>query len=131
MSEIHEGGCLCGAVRYRAHGPLRAVIACHCHQCRRQSGHFAAYTSVARAGDLELTRTDGLKWFQSSATASRGFCERCGSALFWKPVDRDRVSISAGSIEGPTGVRIAAHFHCVSKGDYYDIPDGETQLATE
>jgi len=33
------GGCLCQAVRYEIHGPLRDVIACHCTQCRRTSGH--------------------------------------------------------------------------------------------
>ena len=45
------GGCLCGAVRYRVAGPLRDVVACHCGQCRRSSGHHAAATA-ARRGDL-------------------------------------------------------------------------------
>ena len=40
----HGGGCLCGAVRYEIRGPLRGVIACHCSQCRRTSGHYVAMT---------------------------------------------------------------------------------------
>ncbi len=40
------GGCLCGAVRYELQGRLRAVVACHCGQCRRTSGHYVAATAV-------------------------------------------------------------------------------------
>ena len=48
MFEVQRGGCLCGAVRYEAQGPLRPVVACHCDMCRRTSGHFAAATAVRR-----------------------------------------------------------------------------------
>ena len=40
------GGCLCGDVRFRIFGPLRDVINCHCGQCLRSHGNFAAYTQV-------------------------------------------------------------------------------------
>ena len=46
MRPRQTGGCLCGAVRYRVAGPLRDVVACHCAQCRRSSGHFAAATAA-------------------------------------------------------------------------------------
>ena len=39
------GGCLCGGVRYTVTGPLRDIVACHCEQCRRSSGHFVAATA--------------------------------------------------------------------------------------
>ena len=42
-----EGGCECGAVRYRVTGTLRKVVYCHCAQCRRTSGHFVAATACA------------------------------------------------------------------------------------
>jgi hypothetical protein len=45
----HHGGCLCGAVRYTVDAPLRDVIACHCSQCRRTSGHYAAMSSAPSA----------------------------------------------------------------------------------
>ncbi len=45
---IKTGGCLCGQVTYKINGPLRPVIACHCKQCRKSSGHHVAATSVAR-----------------------------------------------------------------------------------
>lgn len=118
---VHEGGCLCGAVRWRTHGPLRAIFACHCTQCRRTSGHFWATTS-APLDRFAFTCDDGLAWYRSSAEAERGFCRQCGSALFWKPADEPRIAIAAGSFDGPTGLETAAHIFCAFKGDYYDLP---------
>jgi hypothetical protein len=61
MSEAnqHSGGCLCGGVRYAVNAPLRGVIACHCGQCRRTSGHYAAMTN-APTEHLVLVRSDTL-----------------------------------------------------------------------
>jgi len=92
MSQVHEGGCLCGGVRYRLKGPLRDVIACHCSQCRRTSGHFVAATSIA-ADRLELLSDATLRWYESSATARRGFCSRCGGNLFWRRKEGPEISI--------------------------------------
>ncbi|MDR6290475.1 hypothetical protein E9232_003001 [Inquilinus ginsengisoli] len=120
------GGCLCGAVRYRVTGPLRQVVACHCGQCRRTSGHFAAFTACA-SGDLVLERNKGLRWYRSSPEASRGFCGECGASLFWAVTGGPRVSIAAGTLDGATGLRIDAHLFTADKGDYYAITDGGRQ----
>ena len=125
---IHTGGCLCGAVRYEARGPLADVIACHCGQCRRQSGHFYATTTVA-AECFTLTEERGLKWYSASATASRGFCGECGSVVLWQPASKDRVAILAGSLDQPTGLEMARHIFVADKGDYYEITDGLPQHA--
>jgi hypothetical protein len=120
------GGCLCGAVRYEVRGPLRAVVACHCSQCRRTSGHFGAF-SASHAEDLVLIEEEGLRWYQSSETARRGFCGVCGSNLFWEPVSGGRVSICAGTLDLPTGLATAAHVFVDDAGDYYTIGDGLSQ----
>jgi hypothetical protein len=117
------GGCLCGAVRYEVRGPLRPVVACHCTQCRRMTGHFLAATA-AREGDLVITRETGLKWYHASEQARRGFCADCGSTLFWLGNGRDYVSIAAGSIDGATGLKLVQHIHTADKGDYYELDDG-------
>lgn len=127
MSEEHTGHCLCGAVRFRTVGPLRDVIACHCSQCRRQSGHHYAATNVE---DDRLTVEGGenVTWFRASDMASRGFCRTCGSVLFWKGDGSDYTSLMAGAFDQPTGLKIGMHIFCADKGDYYEIDDGAPQL---
>jgi hypothetical protein len=122
------GGCLCGAVRYEARGPLRAVVDCHCTMCRRTSGHFAAFTAT-RPEALVLIESEGLHWYQSSTSARRGFCGICGSSLFWEPASGERVSIAAGTLDLPTGLETVVHVFVEDAGDYYEICDGLPQRA--
>lgn len=115
-----EGGCLCGAVRYATPGPLRPIVACHCSQCRRATGNYVAATSAPREG---VRITGEVTWFASSAEARRGFCARCGSNLFWDGGGAN-LSIMAGTLDGPTGLRLAGHIFCADRGDWYEIADG-------
>lgn len=116
-----RGSCLCGAVVFEADEPLRPVIACHCTQCRKTSGHYWTATSVPLER-FRLTREDGLRWHQSSTKARRGFCGDCGASLFWEPEGDGRISIAAGALDGTTGLSIASHWHLDDAGDYY-TPD--------
>ncbi len=120
------GGCLCGAVRYEIHGPLRDVVNCHCGQCRRSHGHVAAYSSVT-AQDLVLREAGALTWFQSSERARRGFCGTCGSRLFWEPLGQGRMAVAAGSFDQPSGLETIGHIFTAEAGDYYEITDGLEQ----
>ena len=123
----NTGGCLCGAVRYEIDGPLRKVVYCHCGQCRKTSGHFVAATAV----DLEhlhITEDAGLSWFESSDIAKRGFCNRCGSSLFWAPAHNKYMAVMAGAIDTPTGLTSREHIHVADKSDYYELSDGLPQF---
>lgn len=122
MSEIRHGRCLCGAVAFEVRGPLRPIIYCHCTMCRRSSGHYMAATACAR-GDLHIKSFEGLRWFQSSISARRGFCGVCGSQLFWEPADGRHVSIAAGALDMPTGLVAREHIYVAEAGDYYAILD--------
>jgi hypothetical protein len=115
------GGCLCGAVRYAVRGPLRDVVLCHCSRCRRTHGHVAAYAACA-ADDLELVAEDELRWYADGDRA-RGFCGRCGASLFWRAPERDTISIAAGTVDPPTGLRTVAQIFVDDRGDYYEVTD--------
>ena len=117
-----SGGCLCGGVRYRLTGRLRPVIYCHCSQCRRSSGHFVAATAVPKNA-LSIIVDESLEWFASSESASRGFCRRCGSSLFWRSSTRDHVAIMAGTLDASRGLTAVEHIHVGDKGDYYELAD--------
>lgn len=114
------GSCLCGAVRYEVDGELRDVVNCHCAMCRKTHGHIGAYTATKKAA-LRLTESRGLKWYAASNIARRGFCSECGGSLFWEPSGKDYISIAAGTVDPPTGLKTVMQIHVNSAGDYYTI----------
>ena len=122
-----RGGCLCGAVRYEIDGPLRDVVTCHCGQCLKTHGNYAAYSATDKK-NLRLIEDRGLAWYDSSDKAKRGFCRECGASLFWKPTFADYVAVSAGSMDGPTGLKVARHIFTREKPDWYEITDGKEEV---
>lgn len=122
------GGCLCGAVRLTIIGNLGPVIACHCSQCRRQTGLYLTSADVAKS-DLAIDEDGSLAWYRASDKASRGFCRRCGSALFWQADGRAVTSVVTGALDQPTGLAIDHHIYCCDKADFYEISDGRPQYA--
>ena len=124
--KVHTGGCQCGAVKFRLTGNIRDVVSCHCGQCRRAHGHAPGY-SAARKAEMTIDGADAIAWYVSSEHAQRGFCRRCGSSLFWQRNGAENVSIAAGSIDPPTGLRTVRHIFGAEKSDYYAIADGVPQ----
>jgi hypothetical protein len=118
----HSGRCLCGGVRYEITGELRGVVACHCSQCRRTSGHHVAATSAPTA-NITLSASTTLVWYRSSDSAERGFCRVCGGNLFWRQIDGGVTSIMAGTLDTPTGLAIERHIFIRDKSDYYALTD--------
>lgn len=114
MDGTHEGrtgGCLCGALQYVVNGPLRDVSICHCQFCRRTLTRGGAFTACASA-DLVLTASATLKWYRSSPVARRGFCGKCGSQLFWERTRGEKISISVGSLDDASGLRLEREIFC-------------------
>ncbi|WP_340161177.1 GFA family protein [uncultured Hoeflea sp.] len=124
--QARTGHCNCGAVRFRTTGPLREVVACHCSQCRRQSGLYFAATNVPDE-NIVIEGGENITWYQASDFARRGFCATCGSALFWKHRDDPHISVLAGAFDEPSGLKMTKHIFCADKGDFYEITDGLPQ----
>jgi len=121
--EKKTGSCLCGAVQYEFEGPTRDVIACHCTACRKQSGHF--WTSISVHNEqFRFTEEKGLKWYHASDHSRRGFCGECGSFIAFETMGSGKISPSAGSVNGPTGLKTIGHIYTATKGDYYDLESG-------
>jgi len=125
------GRCLCGGVTFRVLGPLRDVIDCHCHRCRRFTGHYLAATS-ARTADVELRDPDGLlTWFYPVEEAGYAFCKGCGSSLFWRAqTSPGWLSICAGTLDPPTGLSTVAAWWVSEASDYFvrsELPEQATE----
>jgi len=125
-----SGGCLCGGVRYRIDGDCRDIICCHCENCRRTHGHFAAYTAVQQSA-LTLLSKDSLRWYHDESPDTwRGFCERCGASLFWDARDgAERISVAAGSLDDSGDLKTIGHIFMAEAADYYQIDDGLPRFA--
>lgn len=127
MSELHTtGSCLCRGVIFEVVVTLSPVLACHCSQCAKTSGNFAAMTSCLRE-NLKILSDETLRWFRSSEAVERGFCNRCGGNLFWKQTGSSDIYITAGTLDKPTGLKISEHIFVASKPDYYELSDGLPQ----
>ncbi len=126
MSDALKGSCLCGQVRFTIDAELAPPDACHCRQCRKQSGHFFVSANAPRSA-LRIEGGEHVRWYASSSSVRRGFCCHCGSTLFWDPLHRDWISIAMGAFDTPTATRLAMHIFVAEKGDYYEITDGLPQ----
>jgi hypothetical protein len=118
-------------------GPLRNVLLCHCTECRRWAGHAWA-AAATHVEDLHFVEERGLRWIESPDSAHdarRGFCGECGSSLFWHAPGRELISLAAGSLDAPTGIRTQGHIWVASAGDYYEpdprVPSFEHEAGDE
>ncbi len=121
------GQCECGAVAFEVAQVRSEVTFCHCSQCRRMSGHLWASTHAAFSA-VTFTRDDGLTWFKSSEWAERGFCNICGSSLFYRETGKDDLGIAAGCVNTPNRLMPGKHIFVADKGDYYQIADDAPQI---
>jgi len=126
-----SGRCLCGAVSFQVFGDLRDVFDCHCHRCRRFTGHHMAATA-ANVADLKIEDEDSnLRWFYPVPEAGYAFCHTCGSSLFWQSqLTTDRISICAGTLDPPTRLKTVQAWWTDEASDYFTRPTLQ-EFATE
>ncbi|MEM7197626.1 MAG: GFA family protein [Pseudomonadota bacterium] len=107
---------------FRTKGPLDVVVACHCDTCQRLSGSHV-YATRIKYNNLEITSDAGLHWYRSSPLVKRGFCQYCGSNLFYRADDSPNISIHAGTFHNRDGLKLDRHIFVSEKPDYYSLHD--------
>jgi glyoxylase I family protein len=101
VAESFEGGCLCGAVRYRATAAARLETLCHCASCRRAAGAPAVAWVTFPAGAFAFTRGEPAR-FRSSPPVVRSFCGQCGTPLTYRhEAFADAVDVTTVSLDEP------------------------------
>lgn len=101
MSEQHEGGCQCGALRYRIEAPLSDSAHCHCAICRRSSGGIlTTWVTVPRTSFQWLQGQP--RTFASSASCSRYFCADCGAHLaLFTTLSPHTLDVTVATLDAP------------------------------
>ena len=118
-----EGGCACGAVRYRASTRPRQSMICHCRDCRRAAGApVVAWVTFART-DLAMSAAQPAA-FASSPSVRRTFCGGCGTPLTYTHASRpDEIDVTTCSLDDPDAfppthhAQLAEDLHWVRFGD--------------
>lgn len=91
---------MCGAVRYRLHGPFTYSAHCHCRSCQRAVGAgYATYSAVAPK-NFEITKGK-IAVFHSSPGVNRGFCSTCGTSLSYSGDDWTDYAIMSATLDDP------------------------------
>jgi hypothetical protein len=81
-----EGGCQCGAVRYRITGEALHNALCHCADCRASSGAPAVGWLAVKEEQLALL-SGSLATYTGKTGSQRQFCPVCGTGLFFRNED--------------------------------------------
>ena len=124
MMKAIEGGCLCGAVRYRALGQSYGITHCHCRTCRHASG--APFVTWAGVDTDKFTFTEGKPAaYASSVKVVRTFCDRCGTALTYQRADLPgSIDVTLGSMDDPEALRPEDHTWTESRLSWISLADG-------
>jgi hypothetical protein len=99
-----EGGCFCGAIRYRLDGPRNRTTHCHCIHCRRLGGApFVTWVETTRSGFHVVSGT--MAAVESRPGITRRFCASCGTQITYENADTpESVDVTACSLDDPSPV---------------------------
>ena len=127
MSVEREGGCACGALRYRLTSEPLIVHCCHCSNCQRQTGSAFVINLLIEADRVEVVagtthrvcvpRDDG-----SMQVIFR--CTRCEVAVFSEYGPREVWFVRGGTLDDPSDITPDVHIFTRSKVDWVTLPPG-------
>ena len=136
MAELNEGGCVCGAVRYVAHGDPKRVTVCHCTWCQRRTGSAFGVEVVFKIERVTLVGDAPRKYRHLSDESGRWldqqFCSRCGTniGIILEAVPEIR-TIAAGTFDDPSWIKpekyLFRYVYLRSAQNWSKIPDGVEQ----
>jgi hypothetical protein len=114
MNEIHEGGCVCGSVRYRITGDPVSATVCHCRFCQRRTGSAYSQPVFFKPDQVGFYGGPMKMYVHHSDESNRWlrmhFCARCGTTVSWTAERRPgAIGISGGTLDDPDWVTERKH----------------------
>jgi hypothetical protein len=120
-----EGGCLCGAVRFKAEGEPINVRLCHCRFCQKAMG--SPYFARALFPQTALTVTGETARYPTSERLERVFCKTCGTRLFAWRKNGSAAGVAIATFDDPNAFVPTEHIFVSRKIDWVHIDDGLPQ----
>jgi len=127
MAEGLEGGCACGAVRYRMISAPMFVHCCHCHDCQRQTGSAFVLNALIETDRVEISSGEPRAFLMRSDSGRphRVFrCPACGTAV-WSEYGglRSLRFVRVGTLDDPSALAPNVHIYVRSKLSWVTLPD--------
>jgi hypothetical protein len=121
---VFEGGCLCGAIRFRVSGTATSRCYCHCRSCRLASGApFVAWATFPAAGFQPLRGE--LARHRSSDAVTRGFCASCGTSVTYRDRARpEELDVALATLDAPASLAPECHIWVSHRLPWVALDDG-------
>jgi hypothetical protein len=122
---MHQGSCLCGAIKYAVDDSLKFVINCHCRFCSR--AHGAPFTTLLLMPFSKFELLEGRELLAGyevkSIGAVRCFCSQCGTRLYNYSPSRGMISLIVATLDANPEIRPVANINTGSKCSWHQIVD--------
>jgi hypothetical protein len=125
---IREGGCLCGAVRFKAEGEPLNVRICHCRNCQKAMG--SPFFARALFPQTALTVEGETGRYPSSENVDRVFCKQCGTRLFSWRRNGTAAGVALATFDDRNAFAPTEHIRVQEKPDWLKLDDGLPQHLT-
>jgi len=135
MPAPYDGGCICGAIRYRVTDEPLTLYACHCTDCQRHFGSSFGLSMIVSRTALQLLQGHPKKY----AVALPGglqrhgkFCGECATRLWGEPVKFPQVVVvRPGTLDDTTWLDPVAHIWTRSAQQWVVFPNDALTFETQ
>ncbi|MDH3702153.1 MAG: GFA family protein [Alphaproteobacteria bacterium] len=131
MSDTMEarGSCVCGSTQITAKTVSRNVGACHCGMCRKWAG--GPFMAVDCGTEVSFAGEDTISIFDSSEWAERGFCNKCGTHLFYRLKHNQQYYMPVGIFEDDSKFLFDHQVFIDEKPKYYKFANKTNDMTGE
>jgi hypothetical protein len=123
-----QGGCQCGALRYRIEAEPVALVACHCTECQRQSGSAFGMSLVVPQQAFRMLSGEPRIFTRKAASGREvacAFCGECGNRIYHEPKYRqETLNVKPGTLDDTSWLSPALHVWTRSKQPWVPLPEG-------
>ncbi len=132
MSDI-EGGCACGAVRFKISGDLMGSGACHCRACQYAAGGAPTYVVLAPVSGFAITKGTPKVYHSkgdSGADVGRAFCPDCGTPLYSMGAEGSMpfMPVKVGALDDPSAHPPQIHLYVSEAQPWHQMTPGLPQF---